>query len=181
MKKTNEITILRKRMVGNIPGFYDDETGNPQNTWVRIADFECVEICPAQTAKVYDLEHNERNRNQDDTQNWEFNFESVRQTIQPPYDIQSGDYVAFWQGDIKYMYRVVKSNSTPMFHNCCVVQIVCNVTQPKEAEYLLGCGRLRKLEDKDINDGSLPIGEKETPTYNGTQSMDENNAGFIGD
>lgn len=159
MKETNEITILRKRMVGNIPGFYDDETGNPQNTWVRIADFECVEYCPAQTAKVYDLEHNERNRNQDDTANWEFNFESVRQTVQPPYDIQSGDYVAFWQGTTKFFYRVVKSNITPMFHNCCVVQLVCNVTQPKEAEYLLECGRLRKLADEDINDGSLPIGE----------------------
>lgn len=159
MKKTNEITILRKRMVGNVPGFYDDENGNPQNTWIRIADFECVEVAPGVTAKVYDLEHNERNRNQDDTAYVEFNFESIRQELQPPYDIQSGDYVAFWQGTTKFFYRVVKSNITQMFQNCCVVQIVCNVTQPKEAEYLLECGRLRKLEDEDINAGSLPIGE----------------------
>lgn len=169
-------------MVGNIPGFYDDETGNPQNTWVRIADFECVEVAPGVTAKVYDLEHNERNRNQDDTAYVEFNFESIRQELQPPYDIQSGDYVGYWQGTTKYFLRIVKSSITQVFQNCCVVQLVCNVTQPKEAEYLLECGRLRKLEDEDINSGSLPIGEEETttPVYNGPQSMDENNAGFIG-
>lgn len=160
-KLSNEITILRKQTVGNIPGFNDDETGNPQNTWFRLADYECVEMAPAQTAKVYELEHNERNLNQDNTYNIEFNFESVRQTIQPPYDIKSGDYVAFWQGTTKFFYRIVKADITPIFQNCCVVQIVCNVTQPKEAEYLLECGRLRKLADEDINSGSLPIGEEE--------------------
>ena len=146
-------------MVGNIPGFFDDETGNPQNTWVRIADFECVEVAPGVTAKIYDLEHNERNRNQDTNNYVEFNFESIRQEIQPPYDIKSGDYVGFWQGGTKYFYRIVKPSITQVFQNCCVVQLVCNVTQPKEAEYLIECGRLRKLEDEDINSGSLPIGE----------------------
>lgn len=160
MKQSNEITVLRKQTVGNIPGFFDDETGNPQNTWIRLADYECVETAPGQTAKVYELEHNERNLNQDDTSYIEFNFESVRQEIQPPYDIKPGDYVGFWQGDTKFLYRIVKVNITQIFHNCCVVQIVCNVTQPKEAEYLLECGILRKLSDEDINDGSLPIGEK---------------------
>lgn len=159
MKKSNEITILRKQTVGNIPGFYDDETGNPQNTWIRLADYVCVETAPGQTAKVYELEHNERNLNQDNTAYVEFNFESVRQEVQPPYDIKSGDYVAFWQGTTKFFYRIVKADITPIFHNCCVVQIVCNVTQPKEAEYLLECGRLRRLADEDINSGSLPIGE----------------------
>lgn len=159
MKKTNEITIIRKRMVGNIPGFYDDENGNPQNTWVRIADFECVETAPGMTAKIYDLEHNERNRNQTDTSYVEFNFESVRQTQQPPYDIQSGDYVGYWQGGKKFFLRIVKSSITQIFQNCCVVQIVCNVTQPKEAEYKQACGRLERLKDEDINAGSLPIGE----------------------
>lgn len=160
MKQSNEITVLRKQTVGNIPGFFDDETGNPQNTWIKLADYECVETAPGQTAKVYELEHNERNLNQDDTSYVEFNFESIRQEVQPPYDIKPGDYVGFWQGTTKYLYRIVKADITQIFHNCCVVQIVCNVTQPKEAEYLLECGRLRKLEDEDINDGSLPIGEK---------------------
>lgn len=159
MAKTNEITLLRKQTVGNIPGFSDDETGNPQNTWLRLADYVCVEVCPAQTAKVYELEHNIENSNQDTTYNIEFNFESVRQEITPPYDIKPGDYVAFWQGTTKFMYRVVKADITQIFHNCCVVQIVCNVTQPKEAEYLLECGVLQRLRDEDINNGSLPIGE----------------------
>lgn len=160
MKKSNEITILRKRTVGNIPGFNDDETGNPQNTWFRLADYVCVETAPGQTAKIYDLEHSERNMNQDTTYYVEFNFESVRQEVQPPYDIKPGDYVGFWQGTTKFFYRIVKVNITQVFHNCCVVQIYCNITQPKEAEYLLECGRLRMLSDEDINDGSLPIGEE---------------------
>ena len=149
-------------MVGNIPGFFDDETGNPQNTWVRVADFECVEYCPGLTAKIYSQEHNERNRNQDDTMYWEFGFETTRQAIQPPYDIHAGDYVGFWQGETKYFFRIVKTPQvTQMFQNCCVVQLICNVTHPKEAEYLQNCGRLRKLEDEDLNDGSLPIGEED--------------------
>lgn len=173
MKDSNEITILRKRTVANIPGFYDDETGNPQNTWFRVADFECVEVAPAQTARVYDLEHNERNKMNDDTAYVEFNFESVRQTFQPPYDIQSGDYVGFWQGTTKFLYRVVKSSITQMFHNCCIIQLVCNVTQPKEAEYLLECGRLRKLADEDINEGSLPIGEEDSQADTESPSLGE--------
>lgn len=160
MNKPNEITVLRKQTVANIPGFYDDETGNPQNTWARIADFVCVETAPAETAKIYELEHNERNRLNDNTYNVEFNFESVRQEVAPPYDIKSGDYVGFWQGTTKFLYRIVKSYITQVFQDCCVVQLVCNITQPKEAEYLLECGGLRRLADEDINDGSLPIGER---------------------
>lgn len=161
MKESNEITVLRKRPVANIPGFYDDETGNPQNEWVHLADYVCVETAPAQTAKIYELEHNERNRQQVDTYNVEFNFESVRQEVQPPYDIKAGDYVGFWQGGTKFFYRIVRVHITQIFHNCCVVQIVCDITHPKEAEYLLECGVLRRLSEDDINDGSLPIGEEE--------------------
>ena len=139
---------------------FDDDEVKTQNEWIRLADYTCVETCPAQSAKIYELEHNPENQNQDSTYNVEFNFESVRQETLPPYDIKPGDYVAFWQGTTKFFYRIVKADITPVFHNCCVVQIVCNITQPKEAEYLLECGRLRKLEGKDINDGSLPIGEK---------------------
>lgn len=159
MAASNEITIVRKRVVGNIPGFYDDETGNPQGEWIKIADYVCVETAPAETAKVYELEHDERYSNQDNTYNIEFNFESVRQDTDPPYDIHSGDYVGFWQGETKFFYRIVKSTITQMFHNCCVVQLVCNATQPKEVNYMLECGRMRRLEDEDINDGNMPIGE----------------------
>lgn len=159
LPRSNEITILRKRTVGNIPMFFDDESGNPQNEWVKLADYTCVEYCPAQTAKVYELEHDPNNQNQDNTYYYEFSFESNRQFQEPPYDIRSGDYIAFWQGTTKFLYRIVKSDITPLFHNCCIVQLVANVTQPKEVNYLLECGVLRHLEDEDINDGSLPVGE----------------------
>lgn len=161
MKPSNEITVVRKRVVGNIPGFYDNETGNPQGEWVKIADYYCVEVAPAETAKVYELQHDERYSNQDNTYNLEFNFESIRQLELPPYDIQTGDYVGFWQGTTKFFYRIVKATITPIFHDCCVVQLVCNATQPKEVNYMLECGRLRKLSDEDINDGNLPLGEGE--------------------
>ena len=63
-------------------------------------------------------------------------------------------------GTTKYFYRIVKADITPMFHNCCIVQIVVNITQPKEVNYLLECGVSRRLSDEDINDGSLPVGEE---------------------
>lgn len=159
MKPSNEITIVRKHVVTNVPGFLDDESGNPQNTWIKVADYYCVETAPAETAKVYELEHDENYSNQDNTYNIEFNFESARQKEMPPYDIQTGDYVCFWQGDQKFAYRIIKATITQIFHNCCVVQLVCNATQPKEVNYLLACGRMRHLEEEDINDGNLPVGE----------------------
>lgn len=172
---TNEITVLRKIPVVNIPMFDDDEF-QPQNTWIKIGDFSCVEYCPAQTAKVYELEHDENNKSQDNTYNYEFSFETTRQAQQPPYDIQSGDYIGFWQGGEKYLYRIVKSDITPMFHNCCIVQMVVNITQPKETNYLLSCGVLQKLSDEDINSGSLPVGEREEepePTPEEPEEPDE--------
>lgn len=163
LPKSNEITIIRKRTVGNIPMFMDD-TVQDQNEWYRVGDYVCVEYCPAQTAKVYELEHDQNNQNQDNTYYYEFSFESTRQEQLPPYDINSGDYIGFWQGTTKYFYRIVKADITPMFHNCCIVQIVVNITQPKEVNYLLECGVLRRLSDEDINDGSLPVGEESIVT-----------------
>lgn len=157
---SNEITIIRKRTVGNIPMFYDDDV-HTQNEWVRIGDYVCVEYCPAQTAKIYDLEHDPNNQNQDNTYNYEFSFESTRQEQAPPYDIRTGDYLAFWQGTTKFLYRIVRVTRTNLFHNCCIIQINVNITQPKEVNYLLECGVLRRLEDEDINNGSLPVGEPE--------------------
>lgn len=159
LPKSNEITVIRKKTVGNIPMFNDD-TAQDQNVWFKLADYTCVEFCPAQTAKIYELEHDPNNQNQSNTYNYEFSFESTRQEVKPPYDINSGDYLAFWQGETKYFYRIVKADITPVFHNCCIVQIMVNITQPKEVNYLMECGVLRKLSDEDINDGSLPIGEE---------------------
>ena len=172
LPRSNEITVIRKRTVGNIPMFYDD-TVQDQNEWFRLGDYTCVEYCPAQTAKVYELEHDPNNQNQDNTYYYEFSFESTRQEQLPPYDINSGDYIGFWQGGSKYFYRIVKADITPLFHNCCIVQIVVNITQPKEVNYLLECGVLRRLEDEDINDGSLPVGEEAIVTD--TRFKDEPN------
>lgn len=149
---SNAISVFRKRVQANIPGFSDPDAQS-QNEWVKLADYGCVHFCPAATARVYDAEHAENYSNQDDMSYYEFYFESARQSAKPPYDIKKGDYLVFKQGTTIFFYRVVKAQSTATFPGCCVVTIIINITQPREAQYLLECGETKTVEEEEINGG----------------------------
>lgn len=157
MQKTNRISILRKRVVNNIPMFNDDETGNPQNEWVKLYDLDCIDIVPGMTAKVYNLEHDPNYQNNDTTYYTEFHFSGPFQKITPPYDILEGDYVGCRQNGQVNLYRIVKTITTQIFTNCCDYQLICNVTTPREQERLMGCGPLEVLKEEDY--------QNETNTY----------------
>lgn len=156
----NSISIFRKRVNNNIPGFSDVEAQS-QNQWFKIADFECVDMAPGQTARIYNMEHADNYSNQDNTYYIEFSFESVRQEVAPPYDILEGDYVAFTQGEKRYLYRIVKTSITNIFPKtgCCVVQITVNITQPREAQYIMSCGETEALKEEELMGGL--IGEEQ--------------------
>lgn len=149
---SNHISIFRKRVITNVPGF-DDPNSPQQNTWVKLADYKCVEFYPGQTARLYALEHAENYQNQDDMEYLEFNFESVRQDLKPPYNILTGDYVGLKQGTSIFWYRIVKVSATQLFSGCCVIQIMVNLTQPREAQYLLECGETQALSEEDVVGG----------------------------
>lgn len=151
---SNHISIYRKRVNTNIPGF-SDPTSQSQNEWVKLADYGCVRFCPGQTARVYDAEHAENYSNQDDISYYEFYFESFRQTTKPPYDIKKGDYVVFKQGTSVFFYRIVKAQATTVMKGCCVITIIINITQPREAQYLLECGELQAMPEDEINGGMI--------------------------
>lgn len=154
--KTNSISIFRKKVVDNIPGF-SDPTEQSQNQWFKLADYTCVEMTPGETARVYDLEHAENYSNQDNTYYLDFSFESVRQAIKPPYDILEGDYIVFNQGTSRYYYRIVKTSVTSLFPTigCCVVQLTVNILQPREAQYLLECGIISAIEESELSGGLI--------------------------
>lgn len=154
----NVISIFRKRVKANIPGF-DDPDAQSQNEWVKLADYGCVKFCPGQTAKVYDAEHAENYSNQDDMSYYEFYFESARQSVKPPYDIKKGDYLIFRQGASVFSYRIVRAQSTQTFPHCCVVTIIINITQPREAQHLLECGELQAVPEEEINGGVVRLGD----------------------
>lgn len=153
MSRVNEISVLRKRVVTNIPGFSDDETGRPQNEWFKLYDFTCVDTAPGQTARVYNLEDSPENDNNDNTYYIEFNFDSTRQYYDPPYDINEGDYVAFYQGGEHHFIRIVKIIVSQMFPSCCVFQLVTNVTNPRAIERLQGCGVMSIIPDEELEEG----------------------------
>ena len=157
---SNTISIIRKRTVANVPMFSDDET-TPQNEWFKLADYTCVDFCPGQTARIYDLEHAENYSNQDNTYYLEFSFESIRQATKPPYDIKEGDYIGFRQGTSIFYYRLVRVYSTSLFAGCCVVQMVINVTNPRESQHLIECGELQALTDDEISGGKITEGEND--------------------
>lgn len=157
---SNHISIFRKKVKNNIPGFSDPQAST-QNEWFKLADFQCVEYYPGQTARTYDLEHAEGYSNQDDMSYYEFSFENVRQALQPPYDINTGDYIGFKQGESVFFYRIVRSTITGLFAGCCVVQIMVNITQPREAQYLMECGETQALSEDDLMGGTI------TDTTNG--------------
>lgn len=147
---TNSISILRKKVVNNIPGFDDDETGNPQNDWVKLYDFTCIDFSPANTARVYELEHDPEYQGNASVYYVDFYFESVRQLIKPPYDIQDGDYIAYkQQGELHYC-RIVKTMITQIFPDCCTCEFTCTVTSPREKEKLMTCGLLEAIPDEEI-------------------------------
>lgn len=149
---SHAISLFRKRVKANIPGFSNVDSES-QNEWVKLADYTCIDFCPAATARVYDSEHAENYSNQDDMSYYEFYFESNRQATKPPYDIKKGDYIVFKQGTSLFFYRVVKAQITTVLRNCCVVSIIINITQPREAQYLLECGDLQIVEEDEINGG----------------------------
>lgn len=153
MSKVNEISVLRKRVVTNIPGFDDDETGKPQNEWFRLYDFTCVDTAPGMTARVYNLEHAENYDNNDTQYYVEFHFETVRQAVNAPYDINEGDYVAYYQGGERHFLRIVKPIPVQLFvGGCCVFQLICNVTNPREIERLQSCGVLSIIPDEELEE-----------------------------
>lgn len=147
-------------MKNNIPGF-DDPSAPAQNEWIKLADYTCVEILPGQTAKTYNEEHAENYMNQDNTYKIEMYFESWRQFTKPPFDIKEGDYVAFHQGTSLFFYRIVRTMIVQMFSKCCVVQLMLDVTQPREAQYLLECGILRPIKEKEIIGGVVQEDDNE--------------------
>lgn len=172
MTPVNKISVLRKRVVANIPMFSDQSTGSPQNEWVKLYDFECVDIVPGMTAKVYNLEHDPNYDNQDTTYYTEFHFSGPFQHITPPYDVLEGDYVGCKQNGQVNFYRIVKTITTQIFPDCCDYQLICNVTTPREQERLMGCGPLSILEKEDYENESNSYtytkvkvtGSAETPT-----------------
>jgi len=91
---------------------------------------------------------------------YEFYFESARQAFKPPYDIKKGDYIVFKQGTSLFLYRIVKAQSTQTFPHCCVVTIIINITQPREAQYLLECGELGAVSEEEINGGLIRLGDE---------------------
>lgn len=185
--KTNCITILRKRVVNNIPMFNDDETGNPQNEWQKLYDLCCIDIVPGMTAKVYNLEHDPNYQNNDTTYYTEFHFSSPFQTITPPYDILEGDYVGCRQNGQVKLYRIVKTITTQIFVGCCDYQLICNVTTPREQEQLMGCGLLEVLQEEDYQNENNPVFARPTETGTGDEEpepgddSDEGGEGTDGD
>lgn len=146
---SNQITIIRKEVVNNIPMFSDEET-MPQNKWFRVIDLRCIDGDPGITAKVYELENAPNYQNQDTVTYYNFSFDSAHQKARPPYDIKEGDYVGFRQGDQLHFWRIVKRETVQLFHNCCVYILTCNVTNPREIETMMGCGAYKTLTDEEI-------------------------------
>lgn len=141
-------------MNANIPGFSDAQAQS-QNSWIKLADYNCVDYYPGETARTYQAEHAAKYHNQEDTSYYEFSFESSRQSSAPPYDIKTGDYIGFKQGTSIFWYRIVKMTATAVLSGCCVIQIVANITQPREAQYLLDCGFTEALSDEEVNGGLI--------------------------
>lgn len=147
---SNKITILRKNVINNIPMFADEDSVN-QNTWTRIVDIRCMDLDPGITARVYELENAPYYKNQVTSTYYNFSFDSAHQQVRPPYDINEGDYVAYNQGEVMHIWRIVKRETAQLFHNCCVYILTCNITNPKEFERTMGCGVTMVLTDEDID------------------------------
>ena len=67
----------------------------------------------------------------------------------PPYDIHTGDFIAYWQHSTLFIWRIVKINQSQMFKNCAVYELICDMFQPKEKDIQLEIGVLETVEVKD--------------------------------
>lgn len=146
--QTNSISVLRKKVYNNVPGFDDDFdiTPNIQNDWVKIYDFKCVDFAWANTVQNYDLEHDPNYSNNGNKMGANFYVTSNYQSIVPPYDIHTGDFIVYRQNSTIFIWRIVKINQAPMFKNCAVYELICDMFQPKEKDVPLNIGVLETVE-----------------------------------
>lgn len=149
--ESNSISVLRKHVYNNVPGFDDDEeiTLNIQNDWVKTYDFTCVDFAWANTVQNYDLEHDPNYLNNGNKMGANFYVTSTNQSVVPPYDIHTGDFIAYWQHSTLFIWRIVKINQSQMFKNCAVYELICDMFQPKEKDVELEIGVLEIVEVKD--------------------------------
>lgn len=146
--KTNSISILRKRVYTNVPGFDDDEsiTPNIQNEWVKLYDFNCVDYAWANTVQNYDLEHDANYSNNGNKMGGNFYVTSTNQSVSPPYDVLTGDFIVYRQGTTIFIWRIVKINQAHMFAGCAVYELICDMFQPKEKDVPLELGITESVE-----------------------------------
>lgn len=145
---TNSITILRKVVYNNVPGFDDEEeiAPNVQNEWVKLYDFTCVDYAWANTVQNYDLEHDANYSNNGNKIGANFYVTSTYQSTSPPYDIHTGDFIVYKQDSTIFIWRIVKINQANMFKNCAVYELICDMFQPKEKDIPLEIGVLQTVE-----------------------------------
>lgn len=137
---SNCISILRKRVNNNVPGFDDPEVN--QNMWVKLYDFRCIDWSYANTVQNYDLEHDANYNNNGNKQSADFIVSSTYQNIAPPYDIHTGDFIAYRQGTTLFLWRIVKINQAQVFSSCEDYELIADMFQPKEADIRLESGPL---------------------------------------
>lgn len=148
---TNSVTALRKSVETNVPGFFDEEDIVTQNEWLRLYDFTCVEIYPAQTAAIYSMEHSANTSSNIDRNLLEMSFQVVDQQVQPPYDVKAGDYIGWKRGEERYMARIIKDpQMVEVLPGCCVAQFLVELAEPRGSYNMLACGSAQALTDAEI-------------------------------
>lgn len=156
--ESNSISVLRKHVYNNVPGFDDEEeiAPNVQNDWLKLYDFVCVDFAWANTVQNYDLEHDANYSNNGNKIGANFYVTSTNQSTMPPYDIHTGDFIAYKQDSTIFIWRIVKINQANMFKGCAVYELICDMFQPKEKDIPLEIGVLQTIE---IEDGRIKDGE----------------------
>ena len=62
--------------------------------------------------------------------------------------------MAYYQSGERHYLRIVKIIPVQLFiGGCCVFQLICNVTNPREIERLQGCGILSVIPDEELEEG----------------------------
>lgn len=145
----NNISVFRKVVSNNIPMFDDDETGNPQDKWVKLYDFNCVDVA-MNWDRNGSLEHDPKYSNQQTTRFVDYYFSNAGQAIEPPYDVHEGDYVVYKQNGAIYTQRIVSTSSNQILPQCMSYQLTCDTTSPREAERVLGLGFLMTVEESEL-------------------------------
>lgn len=146
--KSDSISILRKVVYNNVPGFDDEEeiAPNVQNEWVKLYDFTCVDHAWANTVQNYDLEHDANFSNNGNKMGANFYVTSSYQSTMPPYDVHTGDYIVYRQGTTIFFWEIVKINQAKMLGNCMVYELISTMFQPKEKDVPLEMGGLQTVE-----------------------------------